>query len=231
MAHGTQLKRAGTAIAEVVSISDVSYFVDEIDVTNTDSGGIYEKKPGLKGAGDVTLECNMRLDDTTGQVQAYTDAAAKTISSYTIEGPSTAAFSWTFDGFVKEFATITPVAASEIAKVRITFCITGGATFAVTASSDVTTIACGTGTMSPAWVATKYLYSLQLGASTSSTFTVTEASSTLKLYKSGVYVATLTTTEASAAVPFDIGTTEIAISTQEVGKVPKWYKIYVSRDS
>lgn len=231
IAHGTKLKRVSTEIAEITKIEGMELERAVVDVTNTDSGGWLEKIPGLKEAKEIKIEGNFRPDDSTGQIQMYTDFGAGTVSTWTISGPTTLAFSWTFDGWVKGLSINAPVAESKPATFSATICISGAAVLAYSASDDITTIAMGTGTLSPGYVATTYTYTVDLAASTTSTFTVTKDTSVLKLYVAGVYTASLTTTEASAAIPFAIGTTKVEISCTDTGKVPKWYTIYVSRSS
>lgn len=231
LAHGTQLKRVSTAIAELTSIKGMGLERKDVDVTNTDSGGWLEKIPGLKEAKEIEIEGNFRPDDSTGQIQMYTDFGAGTVSTWTISGPTTLAFSWTFDGWVKSIEVDAPVSESKQATFKATLCISGAAVLAYSASDNITTIAVGTGTLSPAYLATIYTYTVDLTSSTTCTFTATKTTSTLKLYVAGVYTATLTTGEASSAIPFSVGTTKVEIGCTDTGKVTKWYTIYVSRSS
>jgi predicted secreted protein len=231
LALGTALKRAGTAIAELTKIGDSEVSRDVIDVTNNGSAGWVEKIAGLKSMSDLVIEGNFLPSDSTGQVQLYTDFGAGTVSTFTITGPSGLNFEWSMPAFVSKFSLVTPVAESKAGAFKATLTITGAPSLTFTASADITTIAMGTGTLSPAYAASTYVYTNNLAAGTSSTFTVTKTGGTLTLFKDGVWVADLTSGAASSAVSFAVGTSKIEVKFQETGKVPKVYTIWVSRSS
>ena len=228
MAHGLQLMRAGTAIAELTKVGDFELEVESIDVTNTNSGGWIEQKPGLKSVKDLEIEGNFRPDDTNGQLQLEADLVAGTESTFTIAGPSTMAFGWSFTAWVKGFALITPVAESKQAQFKAVLAVTSVPTLSVTVSGDLTGLSFSDGTLTPALTAGEYDYT-NVTTSATTKVTATKTGATIKLYVDGTYIATLNSGEESAAFATADGSSHVVkISTKDSGKVERWYTIYVT---
>lgn len=106
-AFGTKLKRAGTAIAEVVSISGPTLAADTIEVTSHDStSGYREFIGGPKDGGEVTLEINYLPANATQKNSSggvLYDFEAGTVTSYSLVMPDAATTTWTLPCVVTGF--------------------------------------------------------------------------------------------------------------------------------
>lgn len=232
LAQGTQLLRAGVAVLELNKLDWDGPEADIIDVTHTDSGDFKEKIKGLLDAKSVSLEGNLRLDDSTGQMALWTDLKTRTPIAFTIQGPSTLAFSFTFNGLVKIFKPILPLGGdNKPAGYKIEIEITGEPLLALTMSGDLTGLVITTGTLTPGLTAGTYDYGAALGAVSSVTITPTKAAATIKIYVNGVYSQTVSSGSASSAIATPVGTTKLIISTQDSGKVARNYYLNLYRTS
>jgi predicted secreted protein len=109
-AHGTLLKRAGTTIAEVRTISGPSLSVDVDDVTSHDStDGWEETIATILRSGEVTFDINYvptaaTHKNTSGGL--LYDFANRSVQTWTLVFPDTGATTWTFSAFVTKFQPI-----------------------------------------------------------------------------------------------------------------------------
>ncbi len=88
-AQGSVLSRAGTAIAECVTIDGSGSKADIADVTNMDSPGAYrEKLPTLLDAGEISVTANHLGNANANQTVLQTDFDAQTLSDWTIDLPN-----------------------------------------------------------------------------------------------------------------------------------------------
>jgi predicted secreted protein len=100
-AMGTKLKKGTTAVANLTSIGGLDLSADTIETTTLDSpDGFRTYTGGLKDGGDVSLSGYF---DPTSHEGLYTDFGAGTQSTYTIEFPMGA--KWTFEGIVTGYNT------------------------------------------------------------------------------------------------------------------------------
>lgn len=231
LAQGTQLLRAGVSVLELNKLDWDGPEAAIVDVTNTDSGQFKEKIKGLIDAKSVSLEGNLRLDDSTGQMALWADVKGTTPIAFTIQGPSTLAFSFTFNGLVKSFKPILPLAENKQAGYKVDIEITGEPVLALTMSGDLTGLVITTGTLTPALTASIYDYGSALGAVSSVTLTITKASATIKVYVNGVYSQTVASGGTTSAISTPVGTTKVQIHTQDSGKVARIYYLNLYRTS
>lgn len=120
-AFGTKLNWDGVDLAELASISGPSESMEPIDLTSHDSADAFrEFVAGLHDGGEITIEGNFIVGDTTGQIAMHTDFQATTVKAWIIKFPSWAsapqvagngfitAFSldFPFDGKISFTATI-----------------------------------------------------------------------------------------------------------------------------
>lgn len=231
LAQGTQLLRAGVAVLGLNKIDWDGPEAAVVDVTDTDSGQFREKIKGLIDAKAVSLEGNLILTDSTGQMALWADVKGTTPIAFTIQGPSTMAFSFTFNGLVTKFQPIFNIADNKQAAYKIEIEITGEPVLALTMSGDLTGLVITTGTLTPGLTASIYDYGAALGAVASVTITPTKAAATIKIYVNGVYSQTVASGAASTAIATPVGTTKLIISTQDAGKVARNYYLNLYRTS
>jgi predicted secreted protein len=105
---GTTISWNGTTVNEVTSIGDLDTSADDIEVTDYQStDGYKEYIQGLKDGGEVEVEGNFYPSDT-GQSNLISDYNAGTSREAIITLPGSIG-TWTFDAYVKGFATQTPI--------------------------------------------------------------------------------------------------------------------------
>lgn len=134
-AFGTTLKRGGTggtAIAQIQNITGPGLALDTEDVTTHDSTGGWEEVVGtILRSGEVTFDLIYDPNHATHRNAAgglLADLVARTLQSYAITFPSTAAVSWTFNAFVTGFEPGAPFDGALTASV--TMKVTGQPTLA-----------------------------------------------------------------------------------------------------
>lgn len=122
-AFGTLLKRAGTTIAQVKSISGPGLSLDTEDVTSHDSTGGWEEVVGtILRSGEVSFEI---VYDPNAATHKYavggllSDLVLKTAVSYTLVFPSVATVTWTFNAFVVGFEPGAPADGALTASVTL----------------------------------------------------------------------------------------------------------------
>lgn len=106
-AYGTALRRAGTLLTQLSSLSGPNLQSSTIDVTTHDSASaVREFVAGLIDAGEISGE--MIYDPNIAAQQAYwTDTLARTTQSYTIVFPHTGGVETvTFNAMVTGFGPI-----------------------------------------------------------------------------------------------------------------------------
>lgn len=120
--YGTLLKRAGSTLAEVVSIDSPEYLNPEIEATNHSSSGVREFVSSLLTEMSVFKATMNELDG--GLATLAGDLAAGTVSAYTITFPNTDVI--TFNALVTGIKTLTSDAQSpDVLKAEVTFRPTG----------------------------------------------------------------------------------------------------------
>jgi hypothetical protein len=131
--YGAILKKGtgGTAapIAEITDIGDFGASRADIDVTSHDSDdGAMEYIAGMIEGGELTVTANFIAGDTSGQIAAIaTDIAASTLSTYTLLMNNTAASTFVFSGYVKNYKIKSDLKGAM--KVTLTFKISGKPVF------------------------------------------------------------------------------------------------------
>lgn len=106
-AYGTLLKKAGTTIAQVSSLSGPNLQAETIDVTTHDSASaIREFVSGLIDGGEITGSLVFDPNVATN-IGLYNDLVARTSASYTIVYPFTGGVETvTFTAYVTGFGPI-----------------------------------------------------------------------------------------------------------------------------
>jgi len=105
---GTTISWNGTTVNEVTSIGDLDTSADDIEVTDYQStDGYKEYIQGLKDGGELEIEGNFYPSDT-GQSNLISDFNAGTTREVIITLPGSIG-TWTFDAYVKGFATQVPL--------------------------------------------------------------------------------------------------------------------------
>jgi predicted secreted protein len=232
-AKGVVLTINGDPIAEIASIGDIGLDAETIDVTNNDSANnVKEFIGGLLDGGDVAVEGNLIVGDTAGQMAMWTALKSRTVQAFVMTFPVAITATWTFGAVVTSFKTKQPMKdqLGFTAKLKVS----GLPVLAVGASVDATTIAIGTGTLTPAFDSDTYEYVVTETAVTATvTFTVTDATAAeITLYDDfNEALSTLTTGNASAAQQLGAAgsVTNFMINVKDAGKVPKEYKVHVAR--
>jgi predicted secreted protein len=131
-AFGTLLKRDGTAVAQVQSISGPGLTLDTEDVTSHDStGGWEEVVATILRSGEVSLDI---VYDPAAATHKYAaggllhDLVSRTAVSYTLVFSDTANTTWTFSAFVTGFEPSAPHDGALTAAVTLK--LTGAPTLA-----------------------------------------------------------------------------------------------------
>jgi len=235
-AFGTTLNWDGEDIAEITSISGPSLKSDAIDVTSHDStDATREFIAGLVDGGDVTIEGHFYSGDSAGIIAFIADMLARSTKECIITGPTSEAFTWTFDAFATEFDTSYP--HDNKLGFTATLKVTGVPALAVTASTGMS--ACtgieenggGAITLLPTFAIGTYAYTTSVNtASTYIKLTPTAASHTITI-SNGSEEQQVTSGAQSGEI--DLGAagtiTTVTVKVQESGKTAKTYTIYVSR--
>lgn len=228
LAFGTTLKKSGTAIAEITSITGPSISADTLDVTSHDSPDTYrEFEQGIRDGGEISIEGNF-IPGNAGQVALTTDLNDGSKDEYVITFPTAMATTWTFDALITAFETKAPF--DDKAGFTATLKISGKPTLAVTASDGLTTPFFSISESAvivpdPANDTYTYVATVLTGV-TSVTVTPTATAGVIKVDGN-----TVATGEASSAITLGAaGTvTEITITVEETNKTKLTYTIYLTR--
>lgn len=121
--YGTQLKIAGTLVAEVTNISFGGVSLEVTDVTHMASTGAFrEKLATLLDAGDVTFDINFQPvsathgDASGGLIHAMVNRALTAFTViWTDAGPTT----WSFNAYVTNVSPQAPVDGKLSASVTL----------------------------------------------------------------------------------------------------------------
>lgn len=129
-AYGTKISFAGTDVANVTNIGGPGLSTDAIETTAHDSAGADRTFiPGLKDAGELSLDINFDGDDVThnaaaGVIKQYADrTVASWVLTFTDPLPTTA----TFNAFVTGLDFAHPL--DDVATAALTCKITGPITW------------------------------------------------------------------------------------------------------
>jgi len=116
-AFGTVLKIAGTAVAEVTSISAPSISRDTIETTHHGSvDGHREFLPGLSDGGEVSLDINWNPADAS-HAAIYATFTSSANQAYSVMFPNL--WELTFNGMVTGFDATAPIDDRLTASVTI----------------------------------------------------------------------------------------------------------------
>lgn len=122
-AFGIALKKGGTTIAQVKSISGPSLSLDTVDVTSHDSTGGWEEVVGtILRTGEITLEIEYDPAHATHKYAAgglLYDLVQKTANAYTLVFPDSANTTWSFNALVTGFEPAGPVDGDLTANVTL----------------------------------------------------------------------------------------------------------------
>lgn len=222
VATGTTLSMNGNEIAELTSIDGLDLTVAEVDFSSHDNSWD-EFKAGRRSVGDVSIEGNFIPSDTNGQAAMYTALKAGTIYEFIISAPDDS-WTWTFNGFVKQFKTSEP----HDDKVGFTASVkvSGEPTLLITASSDLSDLVSSVGTLTGPLTASVYDYVIPVITGTTGLTITPTGAGVLKV--NGVVVSS---GQASGTIALGAAgsVTKITITAQETGKVVKTYTIWVAR--
>ena len=130
-AFGIELKKGGTAYAQVTNLSGPGLSLDTEDVTSHDSSGAWEEVVAtILRSGEITMDIAY---DPAGATHKYAaggllyDLVARTAIEFTLVFPNHATHTtWTFTAFVTGFEPSAPVDGALTASV--TFKLTGAPT-------------------------------------------------------------------------------------------------------
>lgn len=231
-AFGTLLKRGGVTVAELTSIEGPAIKMDVIDATNMGSPDGYEEAiGGLLHGGEISFEGNFIPSDAA-QIGLKTDFDAKTVQSWTIVGPASAAFVWTFTGLVTAFKTSFKL--KDKLSFSATIHVSGKPVLSVTASTGLTLLSGieeNTGaalTFVPAFDNAKYVYNVNINtASTWVKVTPTAAAHTITIWIGSTSYPQVTGVQSGALPVVDGAVTTMIIRTQETGKEPTDYTLHI----
>lgn len=153
VARGITVKIGNDIIAEIVDdgVPIPQTEVDDIEVTNQDSGDWKEYKAGRKDGGECEIKANA-VDGDVGQIALAAAAAAGSTSLFTVTFPSGSVL--TFYGTVKTFDH---VVEDQILRISSKIKVSGAPTFSATKSA-LTGLTITGQTLSPIFGATKYKY-------------------------------------------------------------------------
>lgn len=121
-AYGTKLKRNGTDVAQILSLSGPSMSADTADVTEHDGDGWEEVIVTVLRSGEVTFEIAYDPDETTHKNSSgglLHDFTTRTSATWSVVLPSTPAKTISFTGFVTGFEVSAPVDDALKASVTI----------------------------------------------------------------------------------------------------------------
>jgi predicted secreted protein len=223
-AMGTKILVGANSVADLTSIGGLELSADTIETTTLDSNGWRTFMQGLKDAGEVSLSGFFNVGDSNGQMALYNSFNSGVQTAFTILFPFGA--SWAFNGIVTGIST--GVELEDSVSFEATIKVSGQPSLGLTPSGGLTALVLtGTGgALTPAFNNGINLYAFSGVTATSATVTATAANHTLTLFVDGVLTQTLTSGQASAAIPITaVGSKKLTIIAQEPNKAPKLYEI------
>jgi hypothetical protein len=232
-AKGTTLLWNNVPVLELTNIGIPIAEADDVDISNHDSAFDYEEKvPGVLRGGDFTVEGNLLLGDTDGQIAVLGDLQDRTSRAAIIVGPA-GKYAFEFSAYPKQFKPSAPVTSKT--GMMLSFKVTGKSTLRDTASDGLTTPffalrddGANAVTPSPAASGSIYNFAATLDSGdTAVAIQPTAAAGTIRVNG---------TTVVSGAWSDDIdvaaGTTrQVVVEVRETSKAGKIYRIYVTRPS
>jgi len=229
-------------VLEVLNISGPSQSRDMLDITNHDSdSGFREFVPGVIAGGEVTLDGNLIVGDTAGQVAFHTDVQGGTKRNAFIVMPMAVGGSLFFAAYAKGFEASFPY--EDKIGVSGSLVITGKPLLLTTQATGLTTPfrsgikdgGADTGnalTIIPAGAATTYEYTCTVDADTTGVkLTITCAGQTP--YIQGI--ANTTGVQTTAAIALGAAGTVTVIfilcytTATPPGTSPRVYRLLVTR--
>lgn len=195
--------------------------VDDIEVTNQDSGDWKEYKAGRKDGGECEIKANA-VDGDVGQAALAVAADAGSTVLFTVTFPSGSVL--TFYGTVKTYDHIVD---NQIMKISSKIKVSGAPIFSQTGSA-LTALAITGQTLSPTFSATKYKYiSSVLTATTQVVVVPAQAAAGSAITVNGAAVASGGNGTVLLGIAGTI--TEIDVIVNELTKAAKVYHITVFR--
>lgn len=114
---------AGSAVAEVISITPPQSKISSIQVTNLSSANqVHTFIAGFEDAGEMTFECNFTA---AGFAAINTIAVARTASDFVIAIPAPNAFSVTVHGFITSRGISSIAVGDDLIKATFTVKVSG----------------------------------------------------------------------------------------------------------
>ena len=227
---GTTLTWDSVSVAGLTAINGVDVSADTVEVSNHLSSDAYkEYLVGMIEPGELSVEGQFDYTDTTGQHAMLTDLNGRTAKTWTITFPSATGATWTGSGFLVGFKVGDATLDNAIpfsARIKLT----GKPTFAVTASTGLTTpffAISESAVVVPTAAGDVYEYVATVLTGVSSV-TVTPTATAGTITVNGTTVAT---GEASGAITLGAAgsVTEVEIVVSEDNKSPKTYTIWIAR--
>lgn len=223
VARGITVQIGSEYIAEIVDdgVPIPQTEVDDIEVTNQDSGDWKEYKAGRKDGGECEIKANA-VDGDAGQQALATAAAAGSTVLFTVTFPSGSVL--TFYGTVKTFDH---VVEDQILRISSKIKVSGAPTFSTTKSA-LTGMTITGQSISPTFGAAKYKYISSVVTGTTEVVVVpVQAASGASITVNGV--TTASGGNGTVALGSAGSITEIEVVVKEVNKAATIYKITVYR--
>lgn len=227
VARGIKVKIGNTYIGEIctdgVPIPQVE--VDDIEVTNQDSGDWKEYLAGRKDGGECEIKCNA-VDSDAGQIALKNAYTAGTAHLFTNEFGSGS--NQTFYAVVK---TYDHIIEDDIIKLSCKLKVSGAPEFSTTASA-LTGLTVKIGavaqSLTPAFAADKFLYLCNVANGTTAVnVTPVQAATGATFTVNGVTATHNTDSEVTLG---DAGTiTTVDVMVKETSKTAKVYTVHIYR--
>jgi len=219
-------------LLEITNINGPAQSRDMLNVTSHDSdNGFKEYIAGPIDGGEVSVEGNLIVGDTYGQVAFHTDVQGGTKRAAFIVAPMAAAEAWSFNAFAKGFTPSHPHDAQI--GVSGSLIVTGKPTRLTTQSAGMSGLTgieenAGAGlSISPAIAVGTYAYTCTVN--TASTWVkLTPVAGSHTIYVQGVAVATGVQSGEIALGAAGTDTVVIVIA-YESAKSPRIYRLTVTR--
>lgn len=214
-------------IAELTTISIPEPTVDKIEATNHDSEDFFrEYIPGLIDGGTINLAGNYIPGDTT-QKKLIADLFNRGVKNCRLVLPDAINVDnrsrWEFPAFVGKFGGQAP--ANNKLDFTASIEIAGKPEFVSTYSNNLSNLVVTTATLAPAFSASTYEYIATVDNATESV-TVTPTASQGVITVNG---ATVTSGQASAAIPLNVGLNTILVRVKEADKGAREYRVVIGR--